>query len=176
MNFGCRIKWLEGYTGQSTDELIAFEGKYRIDSLILAFEQALDQKAARIGIENLTAEERVVLAIEAFEREVNNGGYSQFFFNSSNEYALIITDALHRIERPMIVKLTQEAINALGLQSVTVAAINRAMENESAELEAELEECDERYYGMGDDLAMPLFEFIKNNKGKIVLINQSQHR
>lgn len=76
----------------------------------------------------------------------------------------------------MIVKLTQEAINALGLQSVTVAAINRAMENESAELEAELEECDERYYGMGDDLAMPLFEFIKNNKGKIVLINQSQHR
>jgi hypothetical protein len=35
------LKWLEGYSGQTTEELIALEGEYRIDSLVLAFEQAL---------------------------------------------------------------------------------------------------------------------------------------
>ena len=91
------LKWLDQYTGQTTDELIALEGEYRTDSLVLAFEQALDQKTARAGTEELTAEERVVLAVEALEREVNNGGYGQFFTNDSNEYTPIIVDALMRI-------------------------------------------------------------------------------
>ena len=34
--------FLEAYDGQSTDELIALEGQFRIDSIVLAFEAALD--------------------------------------------------------------------------------------------------------------------------------------
>jgi hypothetical protein len=47
------LNWLDGYSGESVDELIALEGTYRTDSLVLAFEQAMDQKAARVG-ENKT--------------------------------------------------------------------------------------------------------------------------
>ena len=54
--------WLDGYSGQTTDELIALEGEYRTDSLVLAFEQALMAK------DELTDEEKVVLAVEALER------------------------------------------------------------------------------------------------------------
>ena len=78
------LKWLDRYSGESTDTLIALENEYRLDSIVLAFEEALDQKTARSGTDSLTAEEHVILAVEALEREVNNGGYSQFFFNSSN--------------------------------------------------------------------------------------------
>jgi len=67
------LKWLDRYSGESTEELIALENEYRLDSIVLAFGQGLYQKAARSGIEPLTAEEHVVLAIEALEREVNNG-------------------------------------------------------------------------------------------------------
>ncbi len=77
------LQWLDGYNGESVDELIALEGKYRTDSLVLAFEQAMDQKEARVGEDKLTAEEHVILAVEALEREVNNGGYEQFFLNAS---------------------------------------------------------------------------------------------
>ena len=72
-------EWLDGYTGQSTEELIALEGAYRTDSIVLAFEQAISNKAARIGAEHLTTPERVVLAVEALEREVNNDGYTGLF-------------------------------------------------------------------------------------------------
>ena len=67
-----KATWLDGYTGQSTDELIALPGVYRTDSPVLAFAEAFDQKAERIGPEGLSAEEQVVLAIETLEREVNN--------------------------------------------------------------------------------------------------------
>ncbi len=67
------LQWLDRYSGETVDELLALEGKYRIDSLVLAFEQAIDQKAARVGGEYLTDVERIILAVEALEREVNNG-------------------------------------------------------------------------------------------------------
>jgi hypothetical protein len=66
-------KFLEGYSGQSTDQLLSLEADYRTDSLVLAFEQAIIQKAERNGVKSLSDEERIVLAVEALEREVNNG-------------------------------------------------------------------------------------------------------
>jgi hypothetical protein len=158
------LKWLDKYSGQSTDELIALEGKYRTDSLVLAFEQAIDRKSARVGAENLTDEERVILAIEALEREVNNGGYDQFFTNSSN--VIGCTEAA---------MLTQDAINALGIRGViTVEAIARMMfEKKNAELAEKLDDCTKRFYKIAGDLSSPLLAFIKNNTDKINLEDQS---
>jgi len=39
--------WLDGYSGETTEQLLALERTHRIDSLILAFEQALGQKETR---------------------------------------------------------------------------------------------------------------------------------
>src|ERR1700692_2235333 len=41
--------WLDGYSGQTAVELLSLEGKYRTDSLVLAFEAAIRQKANREG-------------------------------------------------------------------------------------------------------------------------------
>ena len=62
--------FLEGYEGQSTEELLGLEGEYRLDSLVLAFEQAIQGKAP----DSISTEESYVLAVEGLEREVNNGG------------------------------------------------------------------------------------------------------
>ena len=102
-------KWLNGYSGQSVDQLIALEGRYRTDSLVLAFEQAIYQKADRLGGDELSEEELTILAVEALEREVNNGGYGQFFVNTS-EFAPVILDALRRIGCPKTAKITQRAL------------------------------------------------------------------
>ena len=42
-------RWLDGYAGQSTDDLIALDGAYRTDSVVLAFEAAILAKAERLG-------------------------------------------------------------------------------------------------------------------------------
>ena len=77
------LKWLDSYSGQTIEELIEMAGEYRIDSLVVAMEQALQQKAAQAGEQELSDEERIVLAVEALEREVSNGGYIQFFTRAS---------------------------------------------------------------------------------------------
>jgi hypothetical protein len=165
-----KLKWRDEYSGQTTDELISLEKKYRADSLVLAFETALQQKAERIGQERLTEEERVVLAVEALEREVNNGGYGQLFINSSKEYTSFFVSALNRIGCKDAAKLTQKAIDILGLKApITVKAIDRLLKKENQKRDERLGECDARYYEVAGDLAGYLLAFIKKNRDKITL-------
>jgi hypothetical protein len=70
-------KMLERYSGKSVDELLAITNGKDIDFLF-AIEMAIQQKEERVSKQKLSEEERIVLAIEGLEREVNNGGYSQF--------------------------------------------------------------------------------------------------
>ncbi|MBX3437178.1 MAG: DUF4375 domain-containing protein, partial [Planctomycetaceae bacterium] len=88
--------FLDCYSGQTIQELIALKDSHRIDSLVLAVEQALRNKPDA----ELSEPERVVLAVEAMEREVNNGGYQQFFGNPSREYAGFLVRALGLIRCP----------------------------------------------------------------------------
>lgn len=163
-------KWLDGYSGQTTSDLISLDGEYRTDSVVLAFEEALQQKAARVGEERLSEPERVVLAIEALEREVNNGGFDQFFRNSSNAYVPIIVASLEKIGCPQVAKLAQRAVDALRLKGApSTSAIEEAMECEDDKRSELLERCDSQYFDQAGDLAGPLLAFIKKNRAAIVL-------
>ena len=159
-------KWLE-YSGESADQLLSLEGKYRIDSLVLAFEQAISQKAERRGVQNLSDEERIVLAVEALEREVNNGGYHQFFANSSREFAPIAVGSLQTIGCKKTASITQRAIKALGISDVTAEAIDTAMTADGQQRLAKLNRCDASYYKSAEPIAERLFAFIKANKASI---------
>ena len=161
------LKWLDGYSGQTVDQLLSMEDEYRVDSIVAAFEQALDQKAARERVGSLSEEEHIVLAIEALEREVNNGGYQQFFQNESREYAPMIVQALARIGCPRTAAITQQAIDALHLPNLTAGAIESALGEEDSE--AGLDDCDDLYYNTGENIAAQLLAFIRMNKDCIKL-------
>jgi Domain of unknown function (DUF4375) len=156
--------WLEGYSGQSAEQLLSLEGKYRTDSLVLAFEQAISQKAQREGMQSLTDEERIVLAVEALEREVNNGGYDQFFVNSSREFVPTVVGALQRIGCKKTATITQKAIKALGISDLTSEAIDAAISGDDEQRLAKLNRCDDSYYKSAEPIAERLFAFIKANK------------
>jgi hypothetical protein len=155
-------KWLE-YSGESAGQLLSLEGKYRTDSLVLAFEQAINQKAEREGMPSLTDEERIVLAVEALEREVNNGGYDQFFVNSSREFAPTVVGALQRIGCKKTATITQRAIKGLGTSDLTAEAIDAAMAGDDEQRLAKLNRCDHSYYKSAEPIAERLFAFIKAN-------------
>ncbi len=165
-------KWLEQYSGQTLEELLSLEGSYRIDSLIVAFEQALIQKSARDGDETLTSEERTILAVEALEREVNNGGYHQFFLNNFMEFPSFIVGivgALRSIGCPATAGITQEAINALGISDVNTATIESALDEDNPARDEKLERCDEMFFQRDEDIEGRLFAFIKANHKAIRL-------
>ena len=153
--------FLESYGGQTTEQLIALESKYRIDSLVLAFEQAIQVKSKP------SKEEEYVLAVEGLEREVNNGGYAQFFTNSSNEFAAVIESALRAIDCPKTADITRDAIAALGTNGdLSADAVSEAAQDDE-QVEARLRECDDRYFANDEPIADRLFAWIKANRSKI---------
>jgi len=155
--------FLKGYSGQSTDELLALQESYRVDSIILAFEEALLHKASP----DLTREEQYVLAVEALEREVNNGGYHQFFTNAC-EHAATVETALRAIDCPTIAQITHDALATLELEEdFTPDDVAAAAEDADESVREVLEECDNRYFDDGEPIADKLFEWIRKNRKSI---------
>ncbi len=154
---------LEGYRGQSVDELIALDATHRIDSIAMAFDSAIVQKAERVGLEGLSPQERTVLVVEALEREVNNGGYHQFFVNEA-VCAPLIVDALHAIGCPKIAAVTQEAIDALGIPFVSVSEIENVIYDDDEERDRKLLECDDVFLEYPEDISGQLFAYIKRHR------------
>ncbi|HUA62724.1 MAG TPA: DUF4375 domain-containing protein [Verrucomicrobiae bacterium] len=140
--------WLD-YTGQASSEILACKETHRIDSLLCALEWGIRAKAETIGEERLTKEERVVLAVMALEREVNNGGYSQFFSNSSRRFKPIVAEALRRIGCDDVARITERAIGAAGSERKTI-----------------LEACDQEFYKIGG-IEDKLFGFVEANQAQI---------
>jgi hypothetical protein len=156
--------FLNSYEGQSTEELLALESQYRIDSLVLAFEQAIQAKAP----ESLSVEETYVLAVEALEREVNNGGYQQFFTNNLFEFVpAVIEQALRAIDCPKTADITRDAIEALAIDSLTAGKAAAAASNASDAIRDALGACDDRYFVNDEPIADRLFRWIAANPQKI---------
>jgi hypothetical protein len=158
--------WFD-YDRQTTDELLALEGSFRTDSLVVAFEQAIQQKPAD---QPLSREERYVLAIEALEREVNNGGYGQFFINSSHDYLDVIVEALEAVRCLRVAALTRRAIEALGIDgAVTGEKAEAVVLRDDAAVREALAACDTGYYADAEPIADLLFAWIKENRSAVTV-------
>ena len=142
-------RFLEGHGGRTTEQLLALETECRLDSLVLAFEEGIQAKG--LHPPDIAPQEEYVLAVEALEREVNNGGYGQFFVNSSNEYAAVMEEALLAIGCPKVAAITREAISARG----------------KAGEDGVFASCDARYYASDEPIADRLFDWIKRNRASI---------
>jgi hypothetical protein len=164
------LPWLSRYRGESIDELIGMEGHYRTDSIVATIHQLLLDK------QRLSKAERTVVVIEALEREVNNGGFHQFFLNAPSD-AVDVVEALQRIGCPEIASLAQEAINALRLDSApTVEGVEEAIDRDDDDLVDVLDRCDQAYYQhqkRGPLIEDRLLRYIKANRGDIDLTHSA---
>jgi len=156
------IPWLD-YEGQDTAQILACRGTHRIDSLLCALEQALQLRQDRFPDVAATPEERTLLAIMALEREVNNGGYHQFFANSSRKYALTVVPALESIGWDAAAALTQKALDALNLHPLTLKAIEDSIFEPDPERDQALDSLDQQYYRIAED-DTKLFEFVGSHR------------
>jgi hypothetical protein len=154
--------YLETYDGQSIDELIELSNKHEAYEINYVLEIALDKK--RDAGKELTKEETVALAIQAVDREVNNGGFSQFFYNSSVEFAPIIVESLKEIGCPITAELANKAINYLNVDVLEPEIIEEALDPDDEVLEGKLNDLDSLFYDGEEDLSGKLLEYVKTNK------------
>ena len=162
-----RTDWFDGYAGEKAEELFSYPAKNQYAALVQGFREGIQRKAERKGEKALTSEERVVLSVMALHQEVNNGGYDQFFRNSSRKFARIAVDSLERIGRRREAKTTQSAVDALRLTTLTASRIRAAMAITNDERDRELEQCDQAFYKTQKGVAKSLYAFIEANKDRI---------
>jgi hypothetical protein len=66
------------------------------------------------AFEDMSLGEQTALCVDELEREVNNGGFEQFFLNSSGDYTQPVIDALRRIGASQCAQLMQQATAPFG--------------------------------------------------------------
>jgi uncharacterized protein DUF4375 len=155
------------YTGQATSEILAHVDTQSDFSLLRGLEWGIQAKARALGGEDkLTDEERLVLAVLALEREVNNGGYRQFFWNSSRRFTPTIVASLYRIDCERTAVLTAKAITALGLSAVTVQAVEEEIQRENEARNAQLTMYDREFYTF-NETTEKLLRFAMVERAKI---------
>ena len=159
--------------GQTTAELIACKNTHRIGSILAAFEWGIQAKIGPGGEQELTSNERLVLAVMALLREVNNGGYHQFFINSSRRFAPVIVENLQLIGCATTAEITERAISALGVDSVSGESVSEAAAENDLARNKVLDKLDMEFYQI-NEVEPQLFKFIEAHQDNIQLVKGSK--
>ena len=137
------------------------------NDFVVAMTEHLDNKT-QYGedMSALSEAERIFYITQTLEMEVNNGGFSQFFYNSSGNFSNELVGAFTAIGANATAAICQEAISAFG-RDIPVDRDEREEmldELESDEFDEILEECDNAFYDYEDNLNELNYNFVMKNK------------
>ena len=137
------------------------------NDFVVAMTEHLDNKT-QYGedMSALSEAERIFYITQTLEMEVNNGGFSQFFYNSSGNFSNELVGAFTAIGANATAAICQKAISAFG-RDIPVDSDEREKmldELESDEIDEILEECDSAFCDYEDDLNQLNYNFVIKNK------------
>lgn len=119
-----------------------------------------------VKMEKLSPPERVFFITQNVEIEVNNGGFSQFFYNSSGDFAGEMVDAFREIGAEKTAAICQQALDAIG-QPLPVNRAERIALIEAIETDAltdALDVCDNAFYEYQEDMNVLTDAYVMQNK------------
>ena len=137
------------------------------NDFVVALTEYLDNKT-KYGedMSVLSEPERIFYITQTLEMEVNNGGFSQFFYNSSGNFSNEIVGAFAAIGANVTAAICQKAISAFGCDIPVDRDEREEMLGglESDEIDEILEECDSAFCDYEDNLNELNYNFVMKNK------------
>jgi|SRR6185437_8155569 hypothetical protein len=124
-----------------------------------AIEAACDRHR-EVGFEDLSEVERILVAIWALEADVNNGGFHQYYFNSSGDTAYYAPAALRAIGAPIMGRIVDKA-NALFGPSGPPVSRDQRQQALSALTEELWDDLDHEFYAYPEDISSLLEQFLE---------------
>ncbi len=117
-------------------------------------------------LEKLTEPQKTFYFIQNLEREINNGGFNQYFYNSSGDFTHQTINSLRQINAIKTVDILQLAIDQFPNSTVPQDRSQRQNILEQIEEKANevWEQLDERFFRYEDNLYDLNIEFIKQNR------------
>lgn len=123
----------------------------------------------KLEFEELTRPEQVFLCVWELESEVNNGGFDQYFSNTSGDLARHVEAALDAIGARRTRSIVRQAIDAVGREVLDEDREQReerllALDDERRD---HLEKIDQLYFGYPDDVTKLLYVYVQRHKAEI---------
>jgi len=139
------------------------EQKKQFEYVVATYTPAWDKYLAK-GLQALTETERTLLAVWVVDAEVNNGGFDQYFFNSSGDLAPETPSALERIGAPRAAALLRRAIERFPDAQPASTQTARHDQLEALRLdddESIFEDLDESWFVDIEDLELQLAHYLR---------------
>ena len=137
------------------------------NNFVVAMTEHLDNKT-QYGedMSALSEAERIFYITQTLEMEVNNGGFSQFFYNSSGNFSNELVGAFTAIGANATAAICQKVISAFGRDIPVDRDEREEMLDglESDEFDEILEECDNAFFDYEDNLNELNYNFVMKNK------------
>lgn len=117
-------------------------------------------------IEKLNEYEKTFFLTQKLEAEINNGGFDQFFFNSSGNFAYETVDAFQAIGAVKTAEICRKAINSFGkkIPKDRDKRMNFFDKYADDHVSNILDECDDAFYEYEEDLNQLNFDYIARNQ------------
>jgi hypothetical protein len=147
--------------GKSIGEVLSHRGKAEDLDLDVNIGFILLEKYQCEGLSSFSTAERHIYAVQALSREVNNGGFEQFFYNSSGALAFDLVPALENMGSSENLALAKEALRRFGnppslSEDDRSAHISRITDNGDTKL---WEDLDNSFYANPEDLERMILDY-----------------
>jgi hypothetical protein len=152
-----------GSLGTTTDEIFNHE-----DSKILG---ALNYRIGQKAVARITEPELRLLAVYCLWGEVHNGGFDQYFFNSSGNDSEAALAGLKELGAPAAAALLERAMYAFPGGKPPADRKQRValMAKLRKKAEGVWEQCDKEFYALKEDLSQLMLTYAKQKRDEIVL-------
>jgi hypothetical protein len=135
------------------------------NEILIALSESEKTKFGKEDFALQSFSQKVFSSVWAVESEVNNGGFSQYFVNSSAETAAFVANALEAIGAPGTANICRRAIEIAypnGLPQ-TPDEISSMADDFSEETLAKLDALDTEFAGYPHDLTELLYTYVSSH-------------
>jgi hypothetical protein len=135
------------------------------EQYLFSMVDSIQAKERTTGYESLTPAEQVFFCVWELEAEINNGGFEQFYLNSSGDIAAYVPDALRAIGATHTASLVDQANAVVGSDGPPTDRDARTKLVEALDDSAldRFEQLDAAFLEYKDNLSALLAEYMKAN-------------
>lgn len=115
---------------------------------------------------NLNEIEKTFIFVDILEAQVNNGGFDQFFFNSSGDFTYEVLEAYENIGAYKTAKIIIEAIKLFPKVPVSKDTETRRiiMQDLSEEISEKWNQLDDQFYKYEENIVTFMIDYIKKKQ------------
>lgn len=129
-------------------------------------------KLRGIDLDDLSPNERVVIYIPWFDAEIANGGFHQFFTNSSGDYSFAILQSLKDINAENTVRLFEQALSVFPIGKPSEDRFTRIdqLENAGDSAIELLSSLQQEYYSQQESIFTLAARYLRQRKSSFMMI------